>query len=140
MLLYYQRMWPEAKCFYGSLFKEKEMSDNDCLFCKIINKEIEANIVYEDKDILAFRDIHPQAPVHILIIPKQHIEKISDLDEQKKNIVSNLILTANSLARDNKIDKQGYRLVFNCGADAGQLIFHIHLHLLGGRKMAWPPG
>ena len=116
------------------------MSNNDCLFCKIINKEIEANIVYEDKDILAFRDIHPQAPVHILIIPKQHIEKISDLDEQKKNIVSNLILAANNLARDNKIDKQGYRLVFNCGADAGQLIFHIHLHLLGGRKMAWPPG
>ena len=116
------------------------MSNNDCLFCKIINKEIEANIVYEDKHILAFKDIHPQAPVHILIIPKQHIEKISDLDEQKKDIVSNLILTANSLARDNKIDKQGYRLVFNSGADAGQLVFHIHLHLLGGRKMAWPPG
>ena len=116
------------------------MSNKNCLFCKIINKEIEANIVYEDKDVLAFKDIHPQAPVHILIIPKQHIEKISDLDEQKKNIVSNLILTANSLARDNKIDKQGYRLVFNCGADAGQLVFHIHLHLLGGRKMAWPPG
>jgi len=133
-------MWPEAKCFYGSLFKEEEMGSKDCLFCKIINKEIEANIVYEDKDALAFKDIHPQAPVHILIIPKQHIEKISDLDEQKKNIVSNLILTANSLARDNKIDKQGYRLVFNCGPDAGQLVFHIHLHLLGGRKMAWPPG
>ncbi len=116
------------------------MGNKDCLFCKIINKEIEANIVYEDKDALAFKDIHPQAPVHILIIPKQHIEKISDLDEQKKNIVSNLILTANSLARDNKIDKQGYRLVFNCGPDAGQLVFHIHLHLLGGRKMAWPPG
>ncbi len=116
------------------------MSNNDCLFCKIINKEIEANIVYEDKDILAFKDIHPQAPVHILIIPKQHIEKISDLDEQKKDIISNLILTANSLARDKKIDKQGYRLVFNSGADAGQLVFHIHLHLLGGRKMAWPPG
>ena len=116
------------------------MSNKDCLFCKIINKEIEANIVYEDKDTLAFKDIHPQAPVHILIIPKQHIEKISDLDEQKKNIVSNLILTANNLARDNKIDKQGYRLVFNCGPDAGQLVFHIHLHLLGGRKMAWPPG
>jgi len=129
-----------GKVFYGSLFKEKKMSKNDCLFCKIINKEIEANIVYEDKDILAFEDIHPQAPVHILIIPKQHIEKISDLDEQKKDIVSNLILTANNLARDNKIDKQGYRLVFNCGADAGQLVFHIHLHLLGGRKMAWPPG
>ncbi len=116
------------------------MTNSDCLFCKIINKEIESNIVYEDKDALAFKDIHPQAPVHILIIPKQHIEKISDLDEQKKNIVSNLILTANSLARDNKIDKQGYRLVFNCGPDAGQLVFHIHLHLLGGRKMAWPPG
>lgn len=116
------------------------MGNKDCLFCKIINKEIEANIVYEDKDILAFKDIHPQAPVHILIIPKQHIERISDLDEQKKDIVSNLILTANNLARDNKIDKQGYRLVFNCGPDAGQLVFHVHLHLLGGRKMAWPPG
>ena len=116
------------------------MRNKDCLFCKIINKEIESSIVYEDKDILAFKDIHPQAPVHILIIPKQHIEKISDLDQQKKDIVSNLILIANNLARDNKIDKQGYRLIFNCGADAGQLVFHIHLHLLGGRKMAWPPG
>ena len=116
------------------------MSNGDCLFCKIINKEIEANIVYEDKDTLAFNDIHPRAPVHILIIPKQHIEKVSDLDEQKRDVISNLILVANKLAGDNEIDRQGYRLVFNCGADAGQLVLHIHLHLLGGRKMAWPPG
>ncbi len=116
------------------------MSNNDCLFCKIINGEIKSAIVYQDEDTLAFKDIHPQAPVHILIIPKQHIEKISDLDEQKSDVISNLILVANKLARDNKIDKPGYRLVFNCGADAGQLVFHIHLHLLGGRKMAWPPG
>ena len=116
------------------------MGNKDCLFCKIINKEIESNIVYQDEDTLAFKDIHPQAPVHILIIPKQHIEKISDLSQDKKDIVSRLVLLANSLARDNKVDEKGYRLVFNCGPDAGQAIFHIHLHLLGGRKLGWPPG
>ena len=114
--------------------------DKDCLFCKIINGIVKSDIIYNDEQVAAFKDINPQAPVHILIIPKQHIEKISDLNEGNKLLVSNLVLIANKLARDNNIDKSGYRLVLNCGPDAGQAVFHIHLHLLGGRRLGWPPG
>ena len=112
----------------------------DCLFCKIIEGTIKSEIVYKDEKVVAFKDINPQAPVHILIIPRQHIEKISDLGGENKLVVSNLVLAANRLARNNKIDQSGYRLVFNCGPDAGQAVFHIHLHLLGGRGLSWPPG
>jgi histidine triad (HIT) family protein len=114
--------------------------NKDCLFCRIISGEIKSDIVYRDEQTVAFKDINPQAPVHILIIPKKHIEKISDLSEENKEIVSDLILVANRLARDNGIEETGYRLVLNCGSDAGQAVFHIHLHLLGGRKLTWPPG
>lgn len=114
--------------------------NKDCLFCRIISGGIKSDIVYRDEQTLAFKDINPQAPVHILIIPKEHIERISDLSEENKEIVSNLILAANRLARDNGIEETGYRLVLNCGPDAGQAVFHIHLHLLGGRKLGWPPG
>ncbi|MEA3328501.1 MAG: histidine triad nucleotide-binding protein [Candidatus Omnitrophota bacterium] len=114
--------------------------NKDCLFCKVIDGTIKSEIVYRDEQVVAFKDINPQAPVHILVIPRRHIEKISDLSEENKLIVSNLVLTANRLARSNKIDQGGYRLVLNCGPDAGQAVFHIHLHLLGGRKLNWPPG
>ena len=114
--------------------------NGDCLFCKIVNKEIPSNIVYEDNDTLAFKDIQPQAPVHILVIPKAHVARISELDQGNQNMASRLILAANKLARDNRIDQNGYRLVFNCGPNAGQAVFHVHLHLLGGRKLTWPPG
>lgn len=112
----------------------------DCIFCKIIEREIKSDILYEDDDTVAFADISPQAPVHILIVPKNHIEKISDLNEANRDIVSKLILVANGLAKSRGIKDEGYRLVLNCGANAGQDVFHIHLHLLGGRRFSWPPG
>ncbi|MCM8783785.1 MAG: histidine triad nucleotide-binding protein [Candidatus Omnitrophica bacterium] len=114
--------------------------EKDCIFCKIIRKEIPAKIVYADKDVLSFEDINPQAPVHLIIIPKKHIEKISDITEKNYPLVGKLVFIAQKLAKDKKISDSGYRLVFNCGKDAGQAVFHVHLHLLGGRKLTWPPG
>ncbi len=113
---------------------------NDCLFCKIISRDIPADVVYEDNDILAFRDINPQAPVHILIIPKKHIDKIADISEEDAILTGKLILAANRIAEQEGISKGGYRLVFNNGKDGGQEVYHIHLHLLGGRSLQWPPG
>ena len=112
----------------------------DCLFCKIIKKEIPSDIVYETDSILAFNDINPQAPHHILIVPKKHIPTLNDLSEEDANLIGTLLLTAKDLAATRGIDESGYRTVFNCNADAGQAVFHIHLHLLGGRPMTWPPG
>ena len=114
---------------------------SDTIFAKIIKKEIPADIVFESDNILAFRDINPQSPIHILIIPKIQIPRISDLKlPEHSKILSEIFETANKLAKDFKIDKEGYRLVFNCGSNGGQEVEHLHLHLLGGRKMKWPPG
>ena len=110
------------------------------IFTKIINREVPADIIYEDNDVIAFNDINPQAPVHILIVPKKEISTLNDLDESDREIVGRILLTAKKLAKKYKIDKTGYRTVFNCNEDAGQTVFHIHLHLLGGRKLDWPPG
>ncbi|MCH8872094.1 histidine triad nucleotide-binding protein [candidate division KSB1 bacterium] len=112
----------------------------DCLFCKIINKEINSDILFEDDDVLAFKDINPQAPIHFLIVPKKHISTINDLQQEDEKITGKMILTAQSLAKQENIDENGYRLVFNCNSDGGQEVYHIHLHLLGGRQMQWPPG
>ena len=112
----------------------------DCLFCKIIEKKIPASIVYEDAKVLAFNDINPQAPVHILIISREHIERISDIGRDNASIIQEIVLTANKLAKEKKIEEGGYRMVINCNAGAGQSVYHIHLHLLGGRIMKWPPG
>ncbi len=111
------------------------------IFSKIINKEIPADIVYEDENVLAFKDIKPQAPVHVLIIPKIEIPKISDfkIDAHSK-LLAQMVDAANKIAKDMKISDDGYRLVFNCGPNGGQEVYHLHLHLLGGRKMNWPPG
>ena len=114
--------------------------DKDCIFCKIVSREIKSKIVYENDSVLAFKDIDPKAPVHILVIPKKHIQMISDLNRQNKNIISELVVVANEIARQSNIAESGYRIILNCGPDAGQAVFHIHLHLLGGRKMSWPPG
>ena len=114
--------------------------EKDCIFCKIVKGEMKTRIVYENNATLAFEDIEPKAPTHILVIPKQHIEKLTDLNQQNKPIISELVMAANEVARQNNITGSGYRLVLNCGPDAGQAVFHIHLHLLGGRKMCWPPG
>ena len=110
------------------------------IFTKIINKEIPADIVYEDDELLAFNDIAPQAPVHILIVPKKEIETLNNLKIEDSLIVGKMLLLAKDLAKKYKIDQTGYRTVFNCNEDGGQTVFHIHLHLLGGRQLSWPPG
>ena len=111
------------------------------IFSKIINKEIPADIVFESDNVLAFKDIKPQAPVHILIIPKIEIPKVTDIKgKEHATLLGEMFDAANKLAKDLGIDKNGFRLVFNCGNDGGQEVYHIHMHLLGGRHMHWPPG
>ncbi len=112
----------------------------DCIFCKIANHEIQSDIVYEDEELVAFKDINPQAPVHILIIPRKHIPTINDLSAEDSELIGKMVLLAKKLAADMEIAERGYRLVFNCNREGGQMVFHIHLHLLGGRAMGWPPG
>jgi histidine triad (HIT) family protein len=111
-----------------------------CLFCKIIRREIPASIVYEDDRILAFNDINPQAPTHVLVVPKRHIESLNELTEGDDSIVGELVRRAASIAMERGTAESGFRTVFNTNHDAGQTVFHIHLHLLGGRGMSWPPG
>lgn len=112
----------------------------DCLFCKIIRKEIPASIIYEDDKVLAFDDLHPQAPIHKLIIPQKHIATLNDLEPEDVALSGHLLYVAQQIAKKNGIAESGYRVVMNCNAGAGQAVFHIHLHLLGGRPMSWPPG
>jgi len=114
--------------------------DQDCLFCRIIRKEIPSKIAFEDDDVLAFHDIAPQAPTHILIIPKDHIPTINDLGAQHGALLGRMFLAAKRLAAEAGIEQSGYRCVMNCMREAGQSVFHVHLHLLGGRPMRWPPG
>ncbi len=111
---------------------------DNCLFCRIINKEIPASVVYEDEHILAFNDITPQAPVHILLIPKLHIRSTEEITEDNKEVTGRIIAAASALAKQKGLN--GYRLVFNCNESAGQTVFHLHCHLLGGRDFSWPPG
>lgn len=113
---------------------------SDCLFCRMVKKEIKCDVVYEDDRVLAFRDINPQAPVHILIIPRKHIETSLDIKEEDASLIGHIYLVASRLARKEKIDKSGFRVVTNCNRDAGQAVFHLHMHLLGGRRFNWPPG
>ncbi len=113
---------------------------SDCLFCKMISGEIPPRVVYEDDHVLAFRDINPVAPTHVLVIPKQHISTINDLDEEHMALVGRLYLAAKQVAGIEGIAEEGYRTVMNCNDRAGQTVFHIHLHVLGGRDMRWPPG
>ena len=112
----------------------------DCLFCSIIEKKIPSKIVYEDDQVLAFEDIHPQAPVHILIIPRKHISTVLEAAPADNALLGHMFQTANLLARERSIAEDGFRLVMNCNHEAGQTVFHIHLHLLAGRIMRWPPG
>lgn len=116
------------------------MAEDDCLFCKIADGAIDADVVYEDDDVVAFRDINPQAPTHILVIPREHVATVDDLEPEHAPLVGKLHLTARNLARDEGIAEEGYRLVMNTREGAGQSVFHIHLHLLGGRSLTWPPG
>ena len=114
--------------------------NKDCLFCKIIKKEVPTQIRFENEFTLAFDDINPQAPTHILIIPKVHISTLNDVGESYTNLVGEIVKSSSIIAKKIGIETKGYRTVFNCNQDAGQTIFHIHLHLLGGRALAWPPG
>ncbi|WP_447553475.1 histidine triad nucleotide-binding protein [Vreelandella sp. EE22] len=112
----------------------------ECLFCKIINREIPADIVYEDDHVLAFNDIDPQAPTHQLIIPKQHIATLNDIEPEHLPVVGRLQHTAALLAKQQGFAEDGYRVVMNCNAMGGQTVYHIHMHLLGGRQFTWPAG
>ncbi|KTD49174.1 histidine triad nucleotide-binding protein [Legionella quateirensis] len=112
----------------------------NCLFCKIAQGEIPATVLFEDNEIMAFRDIRPQAPTHILVIPKRHIATINDTSDQDEQLLGKIILRAKKLAESEGLSETGYRLVFNINSGGGQEVYHIHLHLLGGRQMTWPPG
>ena len=116
------------------------MSSADCLFCKIVAGDIPAEIIYESESAIAFRDINPQAPTHVLIIPRQHIATINDLDDGDEATVGHLFKAAKEIAAAEGFADDGYRVVMNCNEAAGQTVFHIHLHLLGGRPLTWPPG
>lgn len=107
----------------------------DCIFCKIIKKEIPSSIVYEDDEILAFRDINPVAPVHILVIPKKHFKTVMEIQEKDKELIGKIYLVINNLAKEENIDSLGFRIVVNCGEDGGQEVNHLHFHLIGGKKL-----
>ena len=113
----------------------------DCLFCKIAGGEIPSKFIYEDESVVAFRDINPQAPQHILIVPRKHIESINAFEDDDKNLAAHILVdVVPKLAKDLKIDESGYRVVINTGDEGGQTVHHLHVHLMGGRSMQWPPG
>jgi histidine triad (HIT) family protein len=113
---------------------------SECIFCQIVNKNIPAKVVYEDDRILAFDDINPQAPVHVLIIPKEHYASLEDIPEGSTDFLGHILIKARQVAQEKGVGESGYRIVLNTGTDSGQDVFHIHFHVLGGRHMSWPPG
>ncbi len=112
----------------------------ECIFCKIAQKELPTKLIYEDNLVVAFDDLHPRAPIHKLIIPRKHIATLNDITDIDMPLIGHILHTAQKLAKDCDIAEQGYRVVNNCNAGAGQTVFHLHFHLLGGREMSWPPG
>jgi histidine triad (HIT) family protein len=112
----------------------------DCLFCKIVNREIDSDIVYENEHVLVFKDINPVAPVHLLIIPKKHVSSIMEIDKLKSSEIKEIMEVIKNIARDMSLDEEGFRVVTNIGPGAGQSVDHLHFHILGQRKFAWPPG
>lgn len=112
----------------------------DCLFCRMVAGDIRPDIVFEDEHVLAFRDIQPQAPVHVLVIPKRHVTSLNDLEPGDTELAGRLVLAAQRVARDLGIADEGYRIVSNCNRNGGQTVWHVHVHVLGGRQMRWPPG
>ena len=113
---------------------------SDCLFCKIVTGDIPAEKVFENDHVIGFQDLNPQAPTHVLVIPKKHVSTINDLQDEDKALVGEMYMAARQIAADQGLAEKGYRTVMNCNEEAGQTVFHIHLHLLGGRRMQWPPG
>ena len=116
------------------------MNDANCLFCKFVSGELDVDLVYETEKVFAFRDINPQAPTHVLIIPRKHISTINDLTNTDREEIGDLYLAAKEVAKTEGFSEDGYRVVMNCNSAAGQTVFHVHLHLLAGRKLNWPPG
>lgn len=112
----------------------------NCIFCKIVNGEIPCSKVYEDEKVLAFKDINPEAPIHVLVLPKQHIQSVLELDENNASITMDIFSAINKIARQLEIDKDGFRVVANTGINGGQTVAHLHYHILGGRSLQWPPG
>lgn len=112
----------------------------ECVFCKIGSRELQAMVVYEDPDLIAFRDINPMAPLHVLIMPKTHYDALSEFTAQEAALLGRMMLAGHHIARQERIADRGYRLVLNTGADGGQSVGHVHVHLLGGRALQWPPG
>ena len=120
--------------------KEPSLPDSSCLFCRIVRGEIPATIVHKDDQFVAFRDINPQAPTHILIIPREHVATLNELVPSQGKLMGDMHLLAQALARADGVAESGWRVVINCGAEAGQSVFHVHMHVLGGRPFGWPPG
>jgi histidine triad (HIT) family protein len=112
----------------------------DCIFCRIASKEIPAKVVFEDDDVVGFEDLNPQAPTHTLVIPKRHLATLNEVDSENRDLIGKVVSAAVRIARDKGLADDGYRLVANCQENAGQSVFHIHFHLLGGRPFGWPPG
>lgn len=113
---------------------------SECIFCKIGSGEIKSDIVYEDGSLVGFRDLQPQAPTHVLVIPKRHVTTMNDITESDSKLLSDMLQACRKIAQDENLSQKGYRIVINCNEDGGQSVFHLHAHLLGGRKMSWPPG
>lgn len=111
-----------------------------CIFCRIIQKEIPSRIVYEDEQVLAFEDIAPQAPIHILVIPKKHYSTLLEMNENDKELIGHIFMVIKKIATEKGVDERGFRIVMNCNPEAGQTVYHLHFHLLAGRQMHWPPG
>jgi histidine triad (HIT) family protein len=112
----------------------------DCLFCRIVAGEIPATLIHKDEHLVAFKDINPQAPMHVLIVPRRHVSSLNELQDTDDGLVGEMVRRAAAIAREHGHADRGYRTVFNCNEDAGQTVFHIHLHVLGGRSLTWPPG
>lgn len=132
-----------ANLFFQAVFLKEDDTvkhDPNCLFCKIVDRKIPAKLIHNDEMAIAFEDINPQAPSHILIVPNEHISDIQSMKEGERELIGHLFFVARNIAAARGLDKGGYRLVINNGRDAGQAVFHIHLHLLSGRAFAWPPG
>lgn len=112
----------------------------NCIFCRIVRKEIPSRIIYEDDMVLAFEDIAPQSPIHILVIPKKHYSTVLDISEEDKELIGHIFMVINKIAKQKGFDEKGFRVVMNCHSQGGQTVFHVHFHILAGRQMHWPPG
>ncbi len=112
----------------------------DCIFCEIVSKRMKSEMIHEDEELVAFKDINPQAPVHVLIVPRKHIDSVQDVKQDEAELMGKMVLVAKKIAEANNIDEDGYRLIINNGINGGQTVSHLHLHMLGGRRMTWPPG